>query len=378
MGNTRQKIFASRGRFWFFEVRYCLKDVAVYYSCVYFTSHYKYETYYLLPFAVYQNPFQLDMPYKSLLGLVLLFLSTAHAQKPVSPSFNIIPLGVKGGSDESNLSCYMVAQANTGKYVCLDAGTIYAGLAKAVQNKVFKGNIGNIQKRYIKGYLLSHPHLDHVAGLIINSPDDTAKHIYGLPFCLDIVKDKYFTWKNWANFTNEGDKPTLNKYEYNYLNEGEETLIENTNLHVKAFTLSHANPYQSTAFLIRSNDSYILYLGDTGADEIEKSTRLNYLWRQVANLIVTKKLKSIFIEVSFRNQQPPQQLFGHLTPALLMKEMENLSRFTGKPALQNCKIIITHMKPAGNHEAEIKRQLQISNKLRLQFIFPVQGLPFAL
>ncbi|MDQ6815001.1 MAG: 3',5'-cyclic-nucleotide phosphodiesterase, partial [Bacteroidota bacterium] len=199
------------------------------------------------------------------------------------------------------------------------------------------------------------------------------KNIYGTPFCLDIIKDKYFNWKNWANFANEGDKPTLNKYHYTYLDTSIETAIEHTGMFVKAFTLSHSNPYQSTAFLIRKDSSYVLYLGDTGADEIEKSDRLHRLWKYIAPLIISRKLRGIFIEVSFPDQQPVKQLFGHLTPHLLMQEMDKLSSFTGKQALKNFKVLVTHIKPSGNHEREIKNELQKLNKLQLQLIFPQQG-----
>lgn len=225
-------------------------------------------------------------------------------------------MGVKGGSDESNLSAYMVAPKGSNSYICFDAGTLHAGISKAITAGIFKTTPSDVLKNHIKGYFISHAHTDHTAGLIINAPDDIAKSIYGLPFCLDILKEKYFNWKSWANFANEGDKPTLNKYCYTALTEGKELAIENTTMYVKAFTLSHSNPYQSTAFLVRSDSNYVLYLGDTGTDEMEKSNRLSELWQHIAPLIKSKKLKGIFIEVSFPNEQPSNQLFGHLTPQL--------------------------------------------------------------
>lgn len=307
--------------------------------------------------------------------LFLLFIISlkGFSQSKKSVIFKIVPLGVKGGSDESNLSSYMLAPEGSNNYICLDAGTLHYGIERAVKAGIFKTNTSTVLRDYIKGYLISHAHLDHIAGLILNSPDDTVKNIYGLPYCLDILKDKYFTWKSWANFANEGDKPALKKYYYTYLSNDKEADIANTKMHVTAFPLSHADPYQSTAFLVRYDSSYILYLGDTGADEIEKTNNLHLLWQKVAPLIQTKKLKGIFIEVSFPDQQPASQLFGHLTPKLLMNEMENLSKLTGKNAIRQCKVLITHIKPAGNHEEQIKQQVKQLNTLGLQLIFPQQA-----
>ena len=50
-----------------------------------------------------------------------------------------------------------------------------------------------------------------------------------------------------------------------------------------------------------TNEAYILYLGDTGPDEIEKTDKLQILWQAVAKLIREGKLKGIFIEVSYPN-----------------------------------------------------------------------------
>lgn len=288
-------------------------------------------------------------------------------------SFKVIPLGVKGGSDESNLSSYMLAPEKSANYVCLDAGTLYSGIRKAISNKLFHKSINTVLKNNIKGYLISHPHLDHVAGMILNSPDDTAKNIYALASVITILKDKYFTWESWANFADQGDKPTLNKYHYVTLDTSKEVAITNTDMYVSAYTLSHGNPYESTAFLVRHNEYYLLYLGDTGPDEVEKSDKLQLLWQHIAPLIQSKKLKAIFIEVSFPNEQPDKQLFGHLTPKWFMNEMNSLSNLTGKNAMINFPVVITHIKPLGNNENKIKKQLSLSNNLQIKILYPHQG-----
>lgn len=306
---------------------------------------------------------------------VLLFLSFGIAlqSKAQTSTFKVIPLGVRGGSDESNLSSYMIAPINSGNYVCLDAGTLYSGIRKAISNGLFHQPINHVLKSNIKGYLISHAHLDHVAGMIINSPDDTSKNIYALPSVIKILTDKYFTWESWANFADAGEKPTLNKYHYVTLDTATEIPLANTEMFVTPFSLSHGNPYESTAFLVRYKDAYILYLGDTGSDEIEKSNKLELLWQHIAPLIQTKKLKAIFIEVSFPNEQPDKQLFGHLTPKWLMAEMNVLSSLAGKKSMKNLPVVITHTKPIGNNESIIKKELSASNQLQLKILYPQQG-----
>jgi cAMP phosphodiesterase len=143
-------------------------------------------------------------------------------------------------------------------------------------------------------------------------------------------------------------------------------------MYVKAFLLSHSN-LQRSAFLINSNDAYILYLGDVGPDEIEKSHNLHALWQAIAPLVKNKKLKAIMIETSFPNEQPDKTLFGHLTPKWLMKEINDLAELTGTNALKGFNLLITHLKPPQVNIDKIKVQLMAGNKYGLNLIYPEQG-----
>jgi len=299
--------------------------------------------------------------------------TAAAAQTPAKPAFTVIPLGVRGGLDESNLSAYLVAAKGSDDYISLDAGTLYTGLQKAVDNGLFHQPPGAVLRSHVKGYFISHPHLDHVAGLIINSPDDSAKNIYGLATCLATLQDKYFSWKSWANFGDEGEKPQLKKYHYVTLEPGREIAADNTPLFVQAFPLSHGKPFESAAFLVRSSTQYLLYLGDTGADSLEHSDRLHTLWLVAGPLLRAGKLKAIFIETSFPDEQPDRLLFGHLTPRLLMQEMQSLANLAELTSLGGLNLIITHRKPTGNNEETIRRQLEANNPLNARLIFPEQG-----
>jgi cAMP phosphodiesterase len=289
------------------------------------------------------------------------------------PAFTVIPLGVRGGLDESNLSSYLVAAGSQRDYICLDAGTLYAGIRKAIENGVLPPPIATVLRSDIKDYFISHAHLDHVAGLIINSPDDSSKNIYALASCLKVLQEKYFSWQSWANFGDEGEKPQLKKYHYVLMQPGEEITANETSLQVRAFPLSHGNPYESTAFLVRNGEDYLLYFGDTGADSIEHTDKLQKVWQSVSPLVRTGHLKAIFIEVSFPNEQPVRSLFGHLTPALLNQELKALAVLTGETGLRGFPVVITHRKPSGDQEEHIRRELLADNPLGVRLIFPEQG-----
>ena len=308
-----------------------------------------------------------------ILNIVILILLQSQINGQSNSGFKVIPLGVKGGLDESNLSAYLVAANGSDQYICLDAGTIYKGLELAAANKLFNSlNPSSIQQQQIKGYFISHAHLDHTAGLIMNSPNDNAKNLYGLASVLGVFKKNYFTWSAWANFGNEGEAPILNKYTYQTLVPTKEIAIDNTDLFVTPFVLSHVQPYESTAFLVRHQNSYLLYLGDTGADKVEKSEQLAALWKAITPLVMKKQLKGIFIEVSFDNSVSEKALFGHLTPKLLIEEMGKLNQLSSGN-LKNTPLYVTHIKPCDDCETKIKSEIQKANQIGLNVFYPSQA-----
>lgn len=304
-----------------------------------------------------------------LLLCFLLIFGSASAQ-----TFEIIPLGVYGGGDESNLSCYLAGAFNSNEYIALDAGSLRIGIRKAIHQNHFLVDEHTVLQDYIKGYFISHGHLDHLSGLIINSPDDSSKPIYALPFVIDVLKYNYFTNASWANFGSEGDNPVLNKYTYKRQLPHQRFPVLNTDLTAEVFELSHVNPQKSSAILLEYQEEYLLYLGDTGADRIEKTDYLDQLWQRIAPLLDSNKLKAILIEVSFPNSQPEHLLFGHLTPKLLAEELQSLSLKTKSKSLHNLNVIVTHLKPGSNNIKTIKRELLTDDSApEVRYIFPKQG-----
>jgi cAMP phosphodiesterase len=325
--------------------------------------------------------------YIVLLLTLLLLSSNLIAQ---NKAFKCIVLGNSGGY-EGNLSSYMLSDLKTDNYICLDAGTLYNGIKIALKEKSFgKFKLPKTEKlkpevfimrNYIKGYLITHTHLDHIAALVINAPDDNRKYIYGMQHTIENLNKFIFNWTVAANFGSEGEGEPIKKFKYIALSQDNEHPVNETNFSVTPFYTSHYNNYLSSAFLIRSNENYFLYFGDTGSDETERNNYLSVIWDRIAPLIRERKLNAIMIECSYPNEQPEDMLYGHLNPSLLTKELNQLAKKVNERDTQNVlkglKIIISHIKPSVNSDINmtntIKYQLENANNLNVKYIFPEQG-----
>jgi 3',5'-cyclic-nucleotide phosphodiesterase len=307
-----------------------------------------------------------------------------------SPAFVAVVLGAGGGPGQDDLSAYLLAPVGSSDFACFDAGTLLAGVRAAHTRGSF-GAIGVptdqlltpegwILRTKIRAYLLSHAHLDHVAGLVVDSPEDAAgKPILGLPETIDRVRDHLFNGRVWPNFGDEGEG-ALKRYHYVRLPPEREQPIPGTAMTVEPWALSHGGDL-STAFLIRAGGAAALYLGDTGPDAVERTTRLRALWTRVAPLVRDGVLRGMLIEVSYPDGRPDDLLFGHLTPAWLIHELRALAQLVdaGQPrgALRHLTIVVTHVKPAlarGLTARErIARELNNRNDLGLRFVLARQG-----
>ncbi len=163
--------------------------------------------------------------------------------------FDLVALGALGGIEDGNLSAWLIHPHDDDRAVTCDAGTLVNGLRVADEKGAFDGitvpadaalsRVGYVLTTRIKGYLISHAHLDHVAGLAIASPDDSKKPIYVLPSVGADLIETYFNWKAWPNFTDRGKAPQLKKYALSDLAPGVTTPLKDTAMTVTAFPLSH-------------------------------------------------------------------------------------------------------------------------------------------
>lgn len=320
-----------------------------------------------------------------------LLIVTFFISNPLSAqnkAFKCIVLG--NGSSEGNLSSFMLADLNSNNYICLDAGTLINGIHIALKEKSFgkfkpsgKEKLNPetyILQNYIKGYLISNTQMNHIAALVANAPNDNRKFIYGIPQTIENMNNHIFNWKIASNFTNEGEGVALKKYKYAVLQQGIDNQLFETNLTVTAFNLS-SNHMFSTAFLIKSNENYFLYFGNTGADVIEESNSIADLWRIIAPLIKEKKLNAIMIGCYYTNEQADEKLYGQLKPDLLNKELNQLAKLINdaypEQALKGLKVFIKNIKPSvssdENTTNQIKNQLENGNNINVRYMFPEQG-----
>lgn len=333
-------------------------------------------------------------PNRHILFIAVLIISFQLHGKQTSVSsnpetkgvFELVTLGSTGGIQDGNLSAFLLRTLSEPNYIALDAGTLTNGINVALSNNAFKNlpmqtdntlsTTGKILHHHIKGYLISHGHLDHVAGLLVASPEDNNKPIYGLKSVNQTMSDTYFNWQAWANFTDRGKPPLLNKYQVIDLVPQQTTNLKGTQLKVKAFSLSH--PLESTAFVIEYEDNLFVYFGDTGPDKVEKQGKLAVVWEYLAKQMRTKKLRGVVIEVSFANDQPDNLLFGHLTPKWLLSEMHYFySLVADKQQIKDMKVIISHikysLKSGTNPRLKIQQELNQGNTHGLKFILAKQG-----
>lgn len=322
-------------------------------------------------------------------GLLIAGLSWAFS---ATAGFQVVALGIHGGVEEGNLTSYLIRSDSQKHFLALDAGSVLPGISKALEKGSFPNVTaansapftpqGAVFRNLISGYFISHGHLDHVAGLIISSPQDSKKPIYGSNETIGVLRQYYFNWKVWPNFSDSGSGQRLGTYRLNAQRFGQRFSLANTGLNGVMYPLSHGG-VSSSMLLISSSATAakpesFAFFGDTGADKQEKTHDLNAIWSVLGEEVKQHRLKGIIIETSFPNDIPDGQLFGHLTPALLLGELKQFEQYAGgEGSLKGLKIVISHIKPslmAGvDPRAEITRQLEQGNHLGVNFIFMQQG-----
>jgi cAMP phosphodiesterase len=231
-------------------------------------------------------------------------------------------------------------------------------------------NAAHVFREMLGIILVTHPHLDHLSGLAINTPmlqgGNGPKPIAALPSVHGALRSHLFNDIIWPNMSDENGGAGLLTYQ---------RLIEGGNqrfgrgdtlgyvqachgLLTKCLAASHgrynphyhkegppdhsvpsprdtpANPeshghavIESSAFFIR--DQYtgreVIVFGDIEPDSISDHPRNTHIWEAAAPRIAEGALRAIFIECSYDDSVDDTFLYGHLCPRHLIAELSVLA-----------------------------------------------------
>ena len=201
-------------------------------------------------------------------------------------------------------------------FLLLDAGTISLSLDRDAQFK-------------ITHIFLTHAHLDHIKGipflmdnLAMSRPRTQVRVISGREVIREIRKH-IFNNRIWPDFTRipSPEHPVLRFEEITPRHP-----LAIRGYRVYATRVNHVVP--AYGYLVKDKTgTAVVYTGDSGpTDEI---------WKRMSG----QQVKALIVEVSFPNSQGKlAQISGHLTPALLRKEIEKM------PVVPEM-IFICHPKP---------------------------------
>ena len=194
------------------------------------------------------------------------------------------------------------------------------------------GDLTRHEMLSLRHVLLTHAHLDHIAGLALmfaSIYDEMVEPItiYAPEDVLATLSEHLFNWKIWPDFTQlpHTSDPRL---ELKPLLIGTKTTIT-AGFDVTPITLSHT--VNSYAYIIEHNDVKLCFCGDTGTT--------NKLWSFVNDI---GGIDHIIIEASYPNDKIRiAEVSGHYTASLLAQDLKKLST---KPTVH-----IQHIKPGYEH-----------------------------
>jgi cAMP phosphodiesterase len=231
-------------------------------------------------------------------------------------------------SARQHLPCFVINDS-----IALDAGS----LAMAASD---------FQRQNIRDIILTHAHLDHIAGLPL-FVDDLFAHlekpicVYATGEVIEALEKHIFNWEIYPRFS-ELCNNQCRIMEYQKFVAGTQFVVKN--LRVEAVEVNHKVP---TVGLIFSDGSTTLAMsGDTA--------KMDGFWTRINELDASPD--AVFIECAFPDDLSElAEISHHLTPSALRREI-------GKLRHRNCPIYIINLKPMYRESIiEQIRRLEIEN-----------------
>ena len=213
-------------------------------------------------------------------------------------------------SSRQHLPCFVIDDV-----VAIDAGS----LAMACTDQ---------QRANIRDIVLSHAHLDHIAGLPLFIDDlysvlAEPVRVHASQAVIDVLERDIFNWSVYPRFSElENDFGSV--MAYRPFKDGADFSIKG--LTIKPLAVNHQVP--ASGFIISDGSSTIAMSGDTSA--------MDQFWPTVNAL---GGLKALLIECAFPNDlQDLADISCHLTPRSLTSELKKFEK--------DCPIYVINMKPA--------------------------------
>lgn len=239
----------------------------------------------------------------------------------------LLPAAFPGRTPVPYLTSFVVDDV-----LAIDAGSLGLADDEALQNG-------------LRDVFLSHTHADHTATLPIFV--ETAHLVGGRPVrvhaaasTLDCLRRDVFNDRVWPDLERiqNPDRPFMELATFN----DEEAVVVGRH-RVIPIRVNHT--IDCSGFVIDDGASSVLISSDTAPTE--------RIWEVARRL---DRLKAVFIEASFPNDAEPLAVMtGHLTPALLVRELEKVGR--------RIDVFAYHLKP--RYHATLERELREAGGTRV-------------
>lgn len=187
----------------------------------------------------------------------------------------------------------------------------------------------SLQKRQIRNIVLSHAHLDHIAGLPLFIDDlfSTMTEpvcVYAAAEVVEVLERDIFNWSVYPRFS-ELSNHSGAVLAYEKFAPGAEFRV--AHLAVRPISVNHKVP--TSGFIISDGRTTFALTGDTAATD--------EFWHVVNE---TENISSILIECAFPNElNELAAISHHLTPEGLRNELVKLKR-------TDCTLYVINLKPA--------------------------------
>lgn len=244
----------------------------------------------------------------------------------------LLPSTIENGkvTKKQHLSCFVIDDR-----VTIDAGSLAM-------------STNELQKRQIRDVILTHAHIDHIAGLPLFIDDLFANiikpvEIYATEDVIKILKEDIFNWDVYPDFAElENDNGVVLKYCPFEIGKP----FKSEHLEATAIGVNHKVP--AVGFVISDGKTKFAITGDTA--------EMDSFWDTINK---EKDLDALLIECAFPNKLADlAEVSHHITPKKLETEL-------AKFELTDCPIYVINIKPMYYKEIIDEIELLNLNKVEI-------------